>query len=162
MTHDVRAVANFVLSYAKKHGREITNIDVNKLVYFLHAWHLAKTGQPLVGAKIEAWQYGPVFRELYSQFKVFGDKPISSFAKKRDAKTLELIDCEIDMKPELEAFMVQVLDRYLAMSTGKLVEMSHVSGGPWDIVFNHQAKSNPGMHISNESIVEYFGIQTRH
>lgn len=52
--HDVRAVANAVLQLAWSQGHEVTNLALNKIVYFLHAGHLHKFGKPLVSAKIEA------------------------------------------------------------------------------------------------------------
>lgn len=162
MTYDVRALANFALDFADSKGLQLSNITINKIIFFLHAWYLAKTGRPLVSAKVEAWEYGPVFRELYSQFKQFGAKPITIRAHRRNPSTAQKEVCEATIAEEDIIFLRPLLNRYVELSAGKLVELSHVRGGPWDQVYNHEGNSNPGMQISNELIRSYFEKQTRH
>jgi uncharacterized phage-associated protein len=162
MSYDVRAIANLVLERGAQAGVPVTNITVNKIVFFLHAWYLAATGKPLVSAKIEAWNYGPVFRELYSEFKHFGRSLISTRATKRNPKTTQKEICVPNLDAADINFLEPLLDRYLGMSASKLVELSHASGGPWDQVYNHRGESNPGMHISDEVIKAWFENETRH
>ncbi|MGT2503255.1 Panacea domain-containing protein [Bradyrhizobium guangxiense] len=162
MPYDVRSVANYVLETAQRLDITVTNISVNKIVYFLHAWFLAKTGQPLVTAKIEAWDYGPVFRELYMQFKPFGAGRITVLATRRNPSTAKEEVCPVGIKREDEEFLLPLLLRYLQMTPASLVRLSHESGGPWDQVYNHSGESNPGMRISDEAIQQYFRCQTRH
>jgi uncharacterized phage-associated protein len=162
MAHDVREIANLVLDFGERAGVPLTNMTINKVVFFLHAWYLAKTGEPLVSAKIEAWDYGPVFRELYGEFKKFGNKRITSKATRRNVRTMQQEVCVgCFSKQDLE-FLSPLIEDYAQMSAGKLVELSHVRGGPWDQVYNHPGQSNPGMDISNELIREFFRRQTRH
>lgn len=162
MPYDVRAIANFALDFAEGKSTNLTNITINKIVFFLHAWYLAKTGKPLVSAKVEAWDYGPVFRELYSEFKHLGKRPIEVRACRRNPVTAQREECVEPIKDSDLEFLRPLLDRYIRMSASKLVELSHVPGGPWDQVYNHDGISNPGMQISDELIRGYFGKQTRH
>lgn len=162
MAYDVRAIANLVLRAGSQNGISITNLSLNKILYFLHAWYLAKTGRPLVNAKIEAWNYGPVFREIYSEFKALGERPIESLATRRNPKTAEVEICEVAITDEDLGFIRPVLDKYIKMSAYQLVSLSHEEGGPWDVVYNHDGGSNPGMRISDEIIRQHFSQQTRH
>lgn len=162
MAYDVRAIANLVLDFGERSEVEITNIDINKIVFFLHAWYLAKTGRPLVSAKIEAWNYGPVFRELYWEFKQFGKAPITTRATRRNPQTAQKEICREVLSETDAQFIQPLLEKYVAMPTSKLVELSHVAGGPWDQVYNHPGESNPGMRISDDLIRAHFGKQTRH
>jgi uncharacterized phage-associated protein len=162
MAYDVRAIANFVLDFAEANDKEVTNITINKIVFFLHAWYLAKTGVPLVSAKVEAWEYGPVFRELYAEFKHLGRRPITVRAFRRNPLTTQREECVAPIGESDLEFLRPLLGRYVGLSAGKLVELSHVQGGPWDQVYNHEGVANPGMQISDELIREYFGKQTRH
>lgn len=162
MPYDVRAVANFVLDVADEKDERLTNITINKIVFFLHAWYLARTGVPLVSAKVEAWDYGPVFRELYAEFKHLGRRPIDMRACRRNPLTAEREECVEPIDERDLEFLRSLLDRYVGMSASKLVELSHVRGGPWDQVYNHEGVSNPGMQISDEVIRDYFRRQTRH
>lgn len=162
MTYDVRSVANLVLDFADRMNIQVTNITINKVVFFLHAWYLAKTGTPLVSAKIEAWNYGPVFRELYWEFKEFGKDRITSRAMRRNPATAEKELCKESFTDSDLEFLNPLLEKYLGLSAGKLVELSHEPGGPWDRVYNHLGESNPGMKISDEIIRDFFTEQTRH
>lgn len=162
MPYDVRTVANLVLDLADRLNAEVTNITINKIVFFLHAWYLAKTGSPLVTAKIEAWNYGPVFRELYWEFKEFGKGRITSRAMRRNPATAKKELCKEPFTDADLEFLHPLLEKYLKLSASKLVELSHESGGPWDQVYNHAGESNPGMKISDELIRDFFRKQTRH
>lgn len=42
MSYDVRAIANLVLDLAEERGRAISNLSINKIVFFLHAYFLAR------------------------------------------------------------------------------------------------------------------------
>src|ERR1700740_562067 len=92
---DVRAVANIVLDHADKHGICVTNVAWNKIVYFVHCDYLKENNQPLVSAKIEAWQHGPVFREIYHEFKRWGESSIFSRASKVDPHSGEVVEARV-------------------------------------------------------------------
>ena len=162
MAHDVRAIANLVLDVAEQDGVEVGNLAINKIVYFLHGWTLAKFGRPLVSAKIEAWKRGPVFRELYREFKQFKEKPIAFRATKINLVSGEIEECEYDISEDERDFLVKLVRSYLKITPYNLMMMSHEPDGPWDQVWNHASNSNPGMHISNELIGAYFEKQARH
>lgn len=48
-------------------GREVpvTRMKLHKLLYYAQAWSLAWDGEALFGERIEAWERGPVVRELW-------------------------------------------------------------------------------------------------
>jgi uncharacterized phage-associated protein len=48
MTHDGRAIANFVLDQADAADVAITPLALQKIVYFCHVWALIEFGRPLV------------------------------------------------------------------------------------------------------------------
>jgi uncharacterized phage-associated protein len=76
--YDVRDITNFVLDSADKRGVAITNLSLQKLLYFIHGWFYSIYDEPLIKNKFEAWQYGPVQRVIYDQFKVCKDKYIKN------------------------------------------------------------------------------------
>ncbi|HMM87712.1 Panacea domain-containing protein [Bradyrhizobium sp.] len=160
--HDVRAIANFVLDIADAKRRQVSNLSINKIVFFLHAYFLARFGRPLVSAKIEAWDYGPVFRELYREFKSFGDKPIMGRAYRLNAETGDRQLCEAIFSEEERTFLQEVGGRFVAISASSLVSMSHEPGGPWDQVWNHGSKVNASMQISNDLIMNWYANAARH
>ncbi len=85
--YDPRAVANLMLDEAKRCGINISNLALQKLLYFAHGIYLTKTKRPLVSGYFEAWQYGPVHPAVYRAFKGSGSwaaPPGASVARARD------------------------------------------------------------------------------
>ncbi|RAI31771.1 Panacea domain-containing protein [Rhodoplanes serenus] len=162
MAHDVRSIANFVLDLAKEQGRAVTNLSINKIVFFLHSNYLAEFGRPLVTAKVEAWDYGPVFRELYREFKKFEGKAISEPARRINPGTGESETCTHQLDESERLFLEPLTTKYLKFSASALVNMSHISGGPWDQVWNHSTRSRPSMHISDDIIKAWHIKAARH
>ncbi|HQS97664.1 MAG TPA: DUF4065 domain-containing protein, partial [Novosphingobium sp.] len=64
------AIANEFLRKAGAVG--LTQMQLQKLVYFSHGWALGLTEQPLTTDGPEAWAYGPVYPDLYDHTKFFG------------------------------------------------------------------------------------------
>lgn len=158
---DVRAIANTVLEQAAKRGVGVTNMALNKIVYFVHCDFLIETGEPLVSAKIEAWQHGPVFRELYHEFKNWSERPIEARATRVSPLTGEVevatVVFGLDEKKKIE----QIIDRYIKFSAAHLRALSHDDDGPWDLVWRHSGRANPGMEISNDLIRTAYKAKVR-
>lgn len=154
--HDGRAVANFVLDECEAMGWPISNLSLQKIVFFCHAWTLVETGKPLIRHKFEAWEYGPVLPYLYREFKVFDRAPISS-----RATSLNCLDgCRTVVEYKLPAMVESLLRRvvgfYGRMRATDLVALSHAEGGPWYVVWNHSGPVNPGMLIDDSKIKEFY------
>ncbi|CAL7886048.1 Panacea domain-containing protein [Fusobacterium necrophorum] len=47
----------------------ISNLVLQKLLYFIQASSLVTTGRPAFEEDIEAWMYGPVVPEVYTNFR---------------------------------------------------------------------------------------------
>ena len=160
--YDARVIANAVLERAWRLGYEVTQIDIQKICYFLHGHHLKASGNPLISTEFEAWDYGPVQRSLYASFKEFGDQPITKLATsfdpiKRQPRLLVAIT-ENSVVDTIETHLLS----YLKLASFELVDMTHAKGTPWSITV-HDARSsvNVGMRIANETIVKHFeGIES--
>jgi len=154
--HDGREVANYVLDYCHSKGRRISNLPLQKIVYFCHVWSLIKLGKPLIKHKFEAWEYGPVLQYLYHEFKVFEAAPITARAMRINSKTGKKEEAVARFDEETRKFLEEPVEFYSRMDAGSLVELSHAKGGPWDKVWNHAGKVNPGMQIDDAEIVRYY------
>jgi len=153
---DGRALANHVLDFCHAHERPITNLSLQKIVFFCHVWTLLDFDKPLVKQEFEAWEYGPVLQYVYRDFKQAGDSPISFRAKKFNPSTGRSVIVESEMPSELEIYLNKILDFYTRLSASQLVSLSHVTSGPWDQVWNHEGKTNPAMRISNGAIKLFY------
>lgn len=137
-------------------GVPVTNLSLQKIVYFCHVWSLVGLKTPLIRHKFEAWEYGPVLPYLYREFKAFDRSPIQGRATQIDPYTGQkrVVPYKFDKDAELK--LTEIVRFYGRMRAGDLVEMSHVSGGPWHKVWNHEGRSNPGMQIENSSIADFY------
>jgi uncharacterized phage-associated protein len=156
MSFDGREIANCVLDLADQEGIKLSNLSLQKVVFFCHAWHLVDTGQPLLKAEFEAWQHGPVLQYLYRQFKDFENRPITARATAMNSATGKSEVVRYDLDLDTLQRLKRVLKFYGRLEPWDLVDLSHAKGGPWDRVWNHSGRINPGMKIPNNSIQEFY------
>lgn len=53
-------------------GRPLSVMELIKLTYISHGWHLEMYGGPLFHNRIEAWRHGPVIPDVYHAFQSQG------------------------------------------------------------------------------------------
>ncbi|WP_427814407.1 Panacea domain-containing protein [Enterococcus sp. 22-H-5-01] len=134
---DVTDIAKFFLSIGS-----ITNLKLQKLIYFAYATYLNISGKKLFPEKIVAYKYGPVVEEVYQLYKGFGKEAIED----EDGPKFQLKDVPIpaplakialsnSAKEILEALQI-TLNEYGSMTASELVEQSHVKGGPWEHAYD--------------------------
>lgn len=93
----------------------ISNLKLQKLCYYALGFYLAITGKRLFDNDIEAWQHGPVVRELYNKYHEYKAEilPISE-------------DFYSDkIKPENMELLEDIYERYDQFSAWKLRNMTH-------------------------------------
>ena len=144
MPCEATALANALLDIAAARGEALTNLKLQKLVYFAQGWALAARGRPLVNEQAEAWPLGPVFPTVYHAFRDFGAAPIDARAPVAAA-----------VEPGTRAFLESVYAVYGAMSAEQLSRLSHVPGGPWDRTWRASAGMR-GTDIPLNAIRDYF------
>ena len=162
MRLDPRALANLILDIAEREGFSVSNLALNKIVYFTHGNYLASRGAPLVDAKIEAWQFGPVFREIYHQFKSSGDKPVKHRARTFNVETESYEACPYELPEDEYNFITAIAIPFIRMKPSALVTLSHEHDSPWHNAWHHDDTVNPGMEITDDAIRAHFCQQVRH
>lgn len=154
---DARSVCNLILDEADQDRTPITNLVLQKLLYFVHGLYLVETRNPLVSGYFEAWTYGPVHPVAYQAFKLAKSRPISFRAEARDPRTLEprpLPRCE---NLRARGLVRRVMMTYGHMKAGRLIEISHAKGAPWHYVVD-EARTGVilGLRIPDTVIRERF------
>jgi len=56
----VSKIANYFIYVANETGSYLSNLKLQKLLYYAQAWHLALYGISLFDEEFEAWIHGPV------------------------------------------------------------------------------------------------------
>ncbi len=156
MVHDGRAIANFVLDAAEHTGRSVSNLTLQKLVYFCHVWSLVDLQRPLVKHSFEAWEYGPVLQYLYRDFRRFEAGAITDRARRINRFTGVSEVVSAVLAADTRELLNRVLSFYGGLSAGALVALAHADDGPWHKVWNHGGKINPGMRIADRDIARFY------
>lgn len=121
-----------------KEREGITNLKLQKILYFAQAYFLAKVGKPLFLDSIEAWEYGPVVPAIYRKYRKNGNNPIID---EKDKSKISLEDKQI---------LNTIWEAFGGYSAGKLVDISH-SHAPWKDAYN-----SADNEITVEAIKDYY------
>jgi len=156
---DGRAVANFVLDFCDRKKRVVTNLALQKIVYFCHVWYLVEYKRPLIKQRFEAWTHGPVLQYLYREFKDFESKPITKRSVSLNISNGSYEIARLNVSNDELELIESVVEFYSRIKPGTLVELSHTAGGPWHVVWNHDGEVNPGMKINDEDILSFYGAR---
>lgn len=97
---------------------DISNKKLQKLAYYVYAWYITIYNKPIADILFEAWEHGPVCRELYNKYKKYGWNCIPQY------KDFLLADDRCIL------FVKSVLNYYGNFSADELEEMSH-NEKPW-------------------------------
>lgn len=154
--YDARLVANTLLLLASAERLAITNLKLQKLLYFAHGYYLEETGKPLVKNGFEAWGFGPVSRTAYQAFKKYDASPITDLAKPFNPVTQEYSSFSESLSDEALFVLEDVLHYFGHWPEFELVEFTHQVGSPWNIVWTEQNQLNVGMIIDDDVIRRNF------
>ena len=139
---DAIELAKYVIVKMAEKGKKINHLKLQKLLYYVQAWHLVYTNEPLISENFEAWLHGPVVRKVWDYYKkysvMFDDLPC------------EEVD-NIELTEEQKEIIDDVLDEY-GDKTGYYLEcLTHVEQ-PWKEA-RQQGENTP---ISLSTMIEYY------
>lgn len=117
-------VAKYIVTKCVNDACPISNLQLQKILYYVQRENLRKTGQPLFENPIEAWQFGPVVPKVYYSFCGFGAMPITSQYKSQET-----------MKQEDKTCINAIVETKRSLNPWDLVEETHKKGGAWDCTY---------------------------
>lgn len=116
----------------------MSNMKLQKMLYYQQGYHLAVFDEPLFEEKIEAWMYGPVVPCVFEEYKNNGRKGI------------EYNGDVITLQDEEEELFCEVFETYAKYSAYGLSNMTH-NEEPWKSV-----SAGKGNVISNDVMKSFF------
>ena len=135
----------FVDIFNKEQIYQITNLKLNKILFYAQGWFLNKYNKPLFNDQIEAWDLGPVVSDVYQMYKSFGKNHISLKDNEDDFKEDSISTEELEL-------LIDVYNEYSKYSASELIDMTHEKNTPWDQVY--EKKKNKVIPL--ELIKKYF------
>lgn len=121
-------------------------MQLQKLVFFAHGWHLALKDEPLINTDVKAWNFGPVIPPLYKALKKFGNGQVEGPIS-RDGHDGTPPDGQFE-----KSLLKRVWDVYGHLTGGQMSTLTHTEGSPWDVTF----AKKPYEEISDELIARHF------
>ena len=128
-------------------GDLISNLKLQKLVYYAQGFHLAIFGWPLFDESLEAWTHGPVVPALYQKYK---DYKSNSIAR---PEGIDFTKFDRDSRDLLD----EVYSAFGQYSAWKLRNMTHQES-PWRDAYRPDA-AVPNNTISHDSMIRFFKTQ---
>ncbi len=123
MAYTALDVAKHIITYSQKKNCPISNLKLQKILYFSWVDYYKETKRELFLDEIKAWQFGPVVPEVYYEFCSYAGCPImvqyNSILQEDDKKILD-----------------SIVENYLSLGVSTLVSKTHQCGKPWDIIFD--------------------------
>ncbi|RLC18584.1 MAG: hypothetical protein DRI57_08225 [Deltaproteobacteria bacterium] len=135
-------ITNYFLIMADEDSGELlSNMKLQKLLYYAQGTHLTLKGTPLFSEKILAWVHGPVVSEIYYHYQDYGKTgipaPEPNVLPEFDDETLEILE---------DVFTV-----YGQFSAWKLRDLTHEEP-PWKQTRNRD-------EITHQKLKTYFETQ---
>ena len=124
--YDARHIANWFVQRAMSEHKRLSIMQLLKLVYISHGWHLELRKRPLFSNRIEAWRHGPVIPDVYHAFRgqgIYAANTVDGY------KPEEVIKYDSEL-------LEQIYNIYGGHSPFQLSDLTHTKGGPWDQATN--------------------------
>lgn len=152
--YDALTVARYVINYSNCQDYVISNLKLQKILYFIQAYFLIIRDKACFSDAIEAWDFGPVVPSVYQEFKQYGAGNIPAIRQYTEGygynAESKLFDSKIisrDDKNSVEC----VVEKFKDYSATDLVKLTHAQD-PWKDAYRPYENNI----ISLESIRNYF------
>ena len=111
--------ADFLLVESRERGEVLTNLKLQKLLYYADGWFSVVNGRPLFAEDFQAWVHGPVLPSQYRRFKEFQWRPIE----------LDVLR-PVGLAKEIVAHLEEIVDVFGSETAVALELMTHREP-PW-------------------------------
>jgi uncharacterized phage-associated protein len=137
--------ANFLLVECRERGDILTNLKLQKLLYYAQAWHLAIHNKPLFSEDFQAWVHGPALPSQYQRFKKFEWRPILE-----EGITLPKIK-----NKEITSHLIEIVNIFGIETASSLELMTH-NEKPWQEARNGIPNDQPSTSIISKESMRLF------
>lgn len=117
-------VAKYIITYCFNQNKPISNLKLQKILYFLWVDFYKQTQESLFNENICAWKLGPVVPEVYYEFCSYAGLPIT-----------EIFNLDSLIDKAQQDTINNIIDKYIDSSAYCLVEETHKCGSPWAITY---------------------------
>lgn len=120
-------IADHIVVRCANSGRPVTNLQLQKILYYVQLNFLRRLNNCAFDDDILAWRHGPVVKEVYYKYSIWGRHEIVPRALQAAKETFLEKDREL---------IDRVTDACVLLEPWELVERSQKAGGPWHRSFD--------------------------
>lgn len=139
-----RDTADYLINESRERGDVLTNLKLQKLLYYAQAWYLVERGKPLFEEDFQAWVHGPVLPSQYQRFKHLEWRPI-----------LEEISPPTSIDQDLKGYLKEVVDVFGIETATALERMTH-NELPWQEARKGLPEDQPSTAIISKESMRIF------
>lgn len=156
--YDVLDICRYVINYSNKKDYEISNLKLQKLLYFIQAYFLINN-KLCFNEKIEAWDVGPIVPIAYNEYKQYGNTHIWSSDyymdfNPSDPWKIKRIKFDENIINEIDKKLInKVIDKFADYTSTDLADIIYKQT-PWKKIYI----KNQHNEIPISLIKEYFNI----
>lgn len=142
-------LAHIVTDFLNGKGETVSPKKLQKLLYYVQAWHLVHLDSPLLEEDFEAWVHGPVLPSLYHELKSYGFNNIEVINDELDSsqERIEKRAKNNNLSEDQLELIFSVLNQYGHLSSFELEMLTH-NESPW-----LEARGNTPPHVRCRSII---------
>ena len=126
MAYKAIEVAKYIVSYCTNKQCPISNLKLQKILYYAWINYYKEKKEYLFYDPICAWQLGPVVPETYYEFCSYAGIPIFH-------------SYSVDIKEKDSAILNRTIEKYIPYMASTLVNQTHEQGKPWDLIYKNGA-----------------------
>ncbi len=125
-------LGHLITDYLNDKGLTVSPKKLQKLIYYVDAWHLVHFDKAIVDENFEAWVHGPVVPELYQELKTFGFNNIKVVNDELEdiSDRINKYIVENNISEDQKNLIFSVLNQYGVLSPLELEMLTH-SEAPW-------------------------------
>lgn len=139
--YSAELIADYMIERATRNYAPISNLRLQKYLYFVQAEFLVNTGKPCFNDDIAAWSFGPVVPKVYQKYKKYGSMVILYIDTKSEKR----------LRSEDRKMIDSVMDRCKDKTVSQLTDAT-LKQTPWLKAYSPYTENV----ITNESIEDFF------
>lgn len=126
--NNANELAKLVISISAQSGKNISNLKLQKVLYYIQGFHLVLFSTEAFPEPIKAWKLGPVVEDVYHQYKRFG---------KGEIVIDNLENLSNNFEKSFYSFVKNIVEVSSQFSPYELVDITHQEE-PWQTTTQNQ------------------------
>ncbi|MGL6184792.1 MAG: Panacea domain-containing protein [Clostridium chrysemydis] len=146
MFYDVLDISEYVLSYCESKEKPISNLKLQKILFYIQCEHIRRNKKVLFDNKMECWTYGICIPDSYLHYNSWSSTDIFGVKLKEG----------IVFNDDTKLIMDKIINKYIDWNTWQLVESNQKEKIWKDNFIDGFDYKNIGYYqIGNNELIEY-------